>query len=470
MDELCERTAVEQRALLADRVVSSRELLDAHLARIEAVNPRVNAVVALDPQIAYRRARAVDDAVANGAELGPLAGLVTAHKDLTDTADFPTTYGSPRFAGFRPSADSVVVARMGAAGAVAIGKTNVPEFGAGSHTFNPVYGTTRNPWDPTRSAGGSSGGAAVALTCGMVAVADGGDVGGSLRNPAAWNNVVGFRPTPGSLPAGILDNPWLPLSTEGPMARTVADAALLFSVLAAPGARDPWQRPVTMPSRLDPPGRPLRVAWSRDVGGAPIEPGQIAVLEGVRHTIEDLGWAVVDDEPDFRGADECFATLRAWRFATGTTGQFGDEMESVKATVQDEVRRGRLLSPRAIADAYAQLGAMWRRAADFFTDVDLLVAPVTQVAPFPVECEYPCSINGVALANYISWMAVCWRITVLGVPALSLPAGFDDRGLPVGLQLIARAGGDVDLLRAAATLEAASPHHHRRPSLISSGT
>ena len=355
MSDLVDLPAVEQRRLIEARTVSAQELLAAHLDRIDAaaVNGSVNAVVALDAEVAGRRAAAVDDALANGVEVGPLAGLVTAHKDLTETADFPTTYGSPLFAGFRPPADSLVVARMRAAGAVALGKTNTPEFGAGSHTFNPVYGTTRNPYGLDRSAGGSSGGAAAALACGMVAVADGSDMGGSLRNPAAWNNVVGVRTTPRLVPA------------------------------VGPGNR-----------------------WS---------------------------------------------TLA---------------MADVKATVQDEVRRGRALDAQSIARAYDQLGALWRRAAAFFSRYDLLVAPVTQLAPFPAEWEYPARVAGVEMGSYIEWMAACWRITVLGTPTLSLPAGFDDAGLPVGAQLIGRHGGDVDLLRAASVLEAAPEHHRRRPPVV----
>ena len=468
MSDLVDLPAVEQRRLIEARTVSAQELLAAHLDRIDAaaVNGAVNAVVALDAEVAGRRAAAVDNALANGVEVGPLAGLVTAHKDLTETADFPTTYGSPLFAGFRPPADSLVVARMRAAGAVALGKTNTPEFGAGSHTFNPVYGTTRNPYGLDRSAGGSSGGAAAALACGMVAVADGSDMGGSLRNPAAWNNVVGVRTTPRLVPAVGPGNRWSTLAMEGPMGRTVDDVLLLLRVLAAADPRDPLHRATDLPERPEPPSRPLRVAWSRDLGGLPIEPAQVAVLDRFRNVIEAVGWHVEEAEPDLRGANECFRTLRAWQIATGPAGQLGDRLADVKATVQDEVRRGRALDAQAIARAYDQLGALWRRAAAFFSRYDLLVAPVTQLAPFPAEWEYPARVAGVEMGSYIEWMAACWRITVLGTPTLSLPAGFDDAGLPVGAQLIGRHGGDVDLLRAASVLEAATEHHRRRPPVV----
>ena len=250
-----------------------------HLARVEAANPAVNALVALDPAVGRRRAAAVDEVIANGEDHGPLAGLVTAHKDLEETADFPTSFGSPLFgADHRPTADGLLVARMKAAGVVAIGKTNTLEFGAGSHTFNAVYGVTRNPWRLERTAGGSSGGAAVALACRMVATADGSDTGGSLRNPAAWNNVVGFRPTVRVVPSVGPGNAWMPISAHGPMGRTIDDVALLLGVLGAPDGRDPMHRPIVLPPELRPPERRLRVAWSRDLG-VPVERTQLDVLE-----------------------------------------------------------------------------------------------------------------------------------------------------------------------------------------------
>jgi len=463
--DLTERSAVEQRALLDRREVSARELLAAHVERIEQVNHAVNAVVAFDPAVGEARAAAIDDAVAGGDDVGPLAGLVTAHKDLTETADFPTTWGAAPLAGFRPKEDSLLVARMTAAGVLAVGKTNVPEFGAGSHSFNPVYGVTRNPYDVERSAGGSSGGAAAALACGMVAIADGSDMGGSLRNPAAWNNVVGFRPTPRVVPSVSSAHPWSPLTTEGPMGRTVADVRLLLSVIGRPDARDPLSHPLAVPDRLDPPDRPLRVAWSRDQGGVAMEAEQLAVLDAFRGVVASVGWNLTEDEPDLTGADESFLTLRAWQFATGPTGQLGDGLREVKASVQDEVRRGRALSPQQIADSLSHLGVLRRRAIAFFERYDLLLAPVTQVAPFPVEWEYPPEIEGMALSLYTAWMASCYRVTVLGGPALSLPAGFDAAGRPVGIQVIGRPGADIDVLRAAAVLEAATGHGRRRPDL-----
>ena len=467
MSELVDLTAVEQRRLIGAKEVSATELLDAHLARIDAVNPAVNAIVAFDPDVGRRRARGVDDAIAAGHDPGPLAGLVTAHKDLEDTADFPTSYGSPLFgADHRPAADCQMVARMKAAGAVAIGKTNTPEFGAGSHTFNAVYGVTRNPWDLGRSAGGSSGGAAVALACRMVATADGSDTGGSLRNPAAWNNVVGFRPTVRVVPHVGPGNAWMPISTRGPMGRTVDDVALLLGVLAAPDGRDPMHKPIDVPAELRPPSRPLRVAWSPDIG-VPVEQAQRDVLAGARQAMVDLGWDVIDDEPELAAASDCFRVLRSWNIANGPTAPFHDRMDLIKATIQDEIRRGTAVSAAEVATAYAQLAALWHETWAFFQrGYDVLACPVTQVAPFPVEVEYPTSAAGVAFTNYIDWMAACWRITVTGCPTLSLPAGFDDDGLPVGVQLVTRQGADVALLRAAKALEEATGFHARQPDLV----
>jgi amidase len=470
VSELVDLTAVEQRRRIERKEVSATELLEAHLARLEAVNPLVNAIVALDPDVARRRAGDIDDAIAAGVDPGPLAGLVTAHKDLTETADFTTTYGSPLFAGHRPAADSLLVARMKAAGAVAVGKTNAPEFGAGSHTFNEVYGVTRNPWSLGRSAGGSSGGAAVALACGMVATADGSDTGGSLRNPAAWGNVVGFRPTVGVVPRVDPGNAWLPISTEGPMGRTVDDVALLLGVLAAPDGRDPMHRPIDLSAALRPPSPPVRVAWSPQLG-VPVESSQLDVLAGTRQAMVDIGWQVVDDEPELALAWECFRVLRAWGIANGPTAQFHDRIDEIKATVQDEIRRGTALTQAEVATAYAQLAALWRETAAFFDrGYDVLACPVTQLSPFPVETEYPTVVAGVQMSSYIEWMAACWRITVTGCPTLSLPAGFDADDIPVGVQLVTRQGADVQLLRIAKALEEATGHASRRPPLLGSST
>lgn len=454
---LCDRTAVEQRDLLARNEVSARELLAAHVERVRSVNPRVNAVVAMDLAVAEARAAAIDDARVAGHELGPLAGLVTAHKDLTDTADFVTTYGSPLHVGHRPAADSLLVSRMKAAGAVAIGKTNTPEMGAGSHTFNPVYGVTRNPWDLRRSAGGSSGGAAAALATGMVAIADGSDMGGSLRNPAAWNGVVGFRNSAGVVPSIGPGISRATFGVEGAMGRTVADLALLLSVLSVPDSRDPLSRHVGLTATVEPLDRPLRVAYSPTVGGVPVEPAVADVVQRYVEQLGDLGWTVELAEPDFSGADETFETIRSYLFANGKLTEYADRLGEVKATIREEFRRGRAQSGSDVAAAHAHVGVLWRRAVAFFEEFDLLIAPVTQISPFPVELEFPTSVAGVECERYIDWMRSACRITAIGMPALSLPAGLDDEGLPVGVQLVGGPHADADVLRAALTLEHAFP-------------
>ncbi len=463
-DELWALPAVDQGRLVRARQASARELLAAHLERIEKVNPTLNAVVGLDPSVAEARAGAIDELIASGRRPGPLAGLVTAHKDLVDTADFVTTYGSPIYADHRPSVDGVLVERMRAAGAVAIGKTNTPEFGAGSHTFNPVYGLTRNPYDPARSAGGSSGGAAVALRAGMVSLADGSDLGGSLRNPAAWNNVIGFRGSPRVVPRPAAGNPWNPMPIDGPMARSVDDLVLLLRVLAHPHDDDPLSRPLALPPVVSPPTQAPRVAWSATVGGLPIEPELVEVLDRFRDDLDILGWPISEDEPDFSGADECFVTLRAFLYLERAEA-IGDRLGEVKETVRDEIERGRALSSAEVSAAYGHLQVLWKRAVAFFGRYDLLIAPVTQVAPFPVEIEYPTEVAGVPTTSYVEWMRSCCRITTTGCPALSLPAGFTAAGMPVGAQLVGGPFDDVTVLQAAKAIEATTSHGLRGPEL-----
>ncbi|MFV0522959.1 MAG: amidase family protein [Acidimicrobiales bacterium] len=466
-DDPCDRPARDQLALMVSGALSARELLEAHLVRVGEHNPELNAVVALDPARAETAAAAVDEARAAGRDPGPLGGLVTAHKDLQNTADFPTSYGSPVYAGHRPTVDSLLVARMAAAGAVAIGKTNTPEFGAGSHTFNPVYGLTRNPYRPDRSAGGSSGGAAVALRCGMVSIADGSDAGGSLRNPAAWNNIVGFRPSPRVIPQVGPGNAWNTIPIDGPMGRTVDDVALLLGVLARPDARDPLNRGLDLPARLDLVDGPLRVAFSPTLGGLPVDDDVADEVARFVGEVEALGWDVTLDEPDTSGADESFLTLRASMYASRFATALGPEgLARVKATVRDEIERGQALSAADLTDALAAANVLWQRGVEFFTRYDLLITPVAQVSPFPVEQEHPETAGGQPVRTYLEWMRSNCRISSFGLPALSLPAGFTDTGFPVGAQLVGGPWGDIALLRAALTLEAATGHGARRPERL----
>jgi len=450
MDALWRWSAGALAAALRGRDVSAREVLDAHLARIAATNPAINAIVTLTPERARAQADAADEALMRGEPVGLLHGLPIAHKDLADTAGVRTTYGSPIYADHVPEVDAPFVVRIREAGATMIGKTNTPEFGAGSHTFNPVFGPTRNPYDRSKSAGGSSGGAAAALATGMVPIADGSDLGGSLRNPASFCGVVGFRPSLGLVPSWPEADP-ADLSVEGPMARSVEDAALLLSVMA-----DRPDLAVVAPQAADLDG--LRVAWAPACAAAmPVEPEIVSVVDAARPRFEALGCRIETSYPDLAGAREAFFTLRARSFATDYGPLLADHRDRIKPTVRWNIELGLALTAEDVARADALSGEIRRRAALFFETVDVLVQPVTQVAPFPVDIEYPTEVAGVAMATYLDWMESCWSITVLGAPAISVPCGRTAQGLPVGLQIVGRRGDDAGVLRVARAFERTGP-------------
>jgi amidase len=451
-DDPCLLSATAQARALRDGSLGAFELAEATLARIERINPAVNAIVTVAAEQALARAKDADRLRAAGGPLPRLHGLPIAHKDLIDTAGIRTTYGSPSFAAHVPETDALVAARLRGAGAIVVGKTNTPEWGAGSHTFNPVFGVTRNPWDTSRSAGGSSGGGAVALACRMVPLADGGDLGGSLRNPAAWNGLVGLRPTPGVVPDWPSLTPWLPFSVDGPMGRTAADVALLLSAMAGP---DPWAPLSQRAAALDLAGpldadlRGRRVAWSRSLGGLPFEPAVLAVVEAAVGRLNEIGLDVVSDEPDLTGADHVFETWRAFMFAVSLGDLYRSDGDRMKATLRWNIERGRALTSAdlvAAARLHAELGD---RVGAFFERYDYLACPVTQVEPFPVETEYPAEVAGVAMGSYLEWMRSCSRVTVTCGPAISIPAGLTAAGLPVGLQLVARPFAERALLEVA---------------------
>jgi amidase len=456
--ELWQRDATELADGIRTGAFSVREVMEAHLARIDVVNPALNAIVTLlDP----------DEAIAAAAEAdrtpprGPLHGLPIAIKDLEDTAGMRTTYGSPLFAGHVPEQDSLLVARLRRAGAIVIGKTNAPEFGAGSQTFNTVFGATRNPYDLTRTPGGSSGGAAAAVAAGMLPFADGSDLGASVRNPAAFCNLVGLRPSPGRVPDAGPGDAWSPFAVLGPIARTVADAALLLRAMAGPDPRDPLSLTDSVDGELESDPRGLRIAWSRDVGGLPVAPEVTAVLEARRADLEALGCIVEDAEPDFAGADVAFETLRAVIFA----GAFAEIVDDVKPDIAANTRIGLALTGPQVAQALNLRTELFRRMRALLDRFDAFACPVTQVAPFAVETEWVREIDGVAMGSYLEWFRSCSRITVTAHPAISVPAGFTPDGLPVGLQLVGRHRGELALLRLAAAYEAATGFGRRRPPL-----
>jgi amidase len=468
-DELCFRPATELAAMLRGKEVSARELLEAHLARIERVNPALNAVVTLDADGARAAADAADAALAGGAEPGPLHGLPVAHKDTHATGGMRTTWGSPLYSRTVPARDELVVARLRAGGAVRVGKTNVPEFAAGSHTVNPVFGATHNPYRHGLSAGGSSGGAAAALAAGLVPLAEGSDMGGSLRNPAAFCNVAGLRPTPGRVPTWPSLLAWSTLSVQGPLGRTVADVALQLSVLAGPDPRVPLSLDDDG-ARFAPPLegdlRGLRVAWAPDLGGrVVVDPAVAAVLEPAVTVFTDLGAEVEADCPDLSGADDVFGTLRAWLFAAQHLEKSRRHPDQVKETVRWNAELGARLSGSDVARAEAEHTRLHERVVAFFDRYDVLLCPTTQVLPFPVEVEYPTEIAGVPQENYLDWMRSCTLLSPTGCPALSVPAGFTPDGLPVGLQLVTAPRGDRRLLEIGHAFEQATRCWERHPQL-----
>ncbi|MDE0138427.1 MAG: amidase [bacterium] len=471
--DLCSLPATEMSSLLARGQLSARELLDAHLSRIEALNPIVNALVTLTPELAVERANGADEAHARGESLGLLHGLPVAHKDLLATAGIRTTFGSPIFSDFLPPSDSLVVERQRRAGAVMVGKTNTPEFGAGSHTFNPVFGPTRNPYALTRTPGGSSGGAAAALAARMLPLCDGSDLGGSLRNPAAFCNIVGFRPSPGRVPAITAHDPWSPLPVRGPMARTVADVALYLRAMAGPDPRSPVsinQSPDAFAGSLERDLTGTRVAWSPDAGGLPVDPFIRAALENAPDLLADLGCEVVEAWPDLSDAAQIFQARRAWLFAVGYAPLLAEHRDLMKATVIWNIEAGLDMSIADYADICRRHRELVARVHDFMRPeeggFDFLAAPVTQVPPFPVDVEYPTEIDGTRMETYIDWMRSCSDITVTTHPAISVPGGFTPDGLPVGLQLVGRPHADRSVLELAHAWERATGWGERIPPEI----
>jgi amidase len=454
-----ESTARDQAVAVRRREISARELLDLHLARIAERNPELNAIVSLDEERARAGATAADELLASGAEVGPLHGLPFAFKDTHAVAGWRTTYGSPLYADHVPDRDELLVERVRRAGVVTIGRTNVPEFAAGSHTFNTVFGLTRNPIDPTRSAGGSSGGAACALAAGMVPLADGSDMGGSLRNPASFCGVVGLRPSLGRVPEWPLYNQWETTSVGGPMARDVGDLALLLSVLAGPDPR--------APHALGDPGSAfappvtgslagLRVALSVDLGGAfEVDDEVAAIVAASAGVLSGAGAAVVAAHPDLAEADDTFRTLRAWHFQARFGALLAEHPDSFKQSLADNIRAGESLTGADVARAYRQRTLLSERMREFFESHDVLVLPVSQVPPFPADQEFPTAINGRPMETYLDWMRAAYFITVTGCPAISVPFGTTADGLPVGIQIVAAHGRDRFLLEVAAAFEAA---------------
>jgi amidase len=466
--DLCYLPAVEQARLLDTRQLSAVELLDAHLAQLARVNPVVNAVVTLTDDAARNAARASDERRARGLRASPIDGLTLGVKDLFLTRGVRTTFGSPIYADFVPQTDHLIVEREKAAGAVIVGKTNTPEFGAGAQTFNPVFGITRNPYDPTRTCGGSSGGSAVALACGMLALADGSDFGGSLRAPAAWCNVAGFRPSPGRVPSFPTRQAWSTLSVHGPMARTIADLALFLRAIAGPDPRTPLA--IEQPAEIfaAPLARDLRgvrVAWSPDLGHLPVDGEIVQICEAAVAVLSQLGCVVEPAHPDFTGASEIFKTLRAAKFAVDRVDEIDQHRDLVKRTVIDNAETGLRQSGLEVSRAEVRRGELWQRVRAFMNTHEFMVTPVNPVAPFPADQETLTEIGGVRLDTYVDWGALRHVVSLLGLPSVSVPCGFTTDGLPVGLQITGRHHQDLAVLQVAHAYEDATGWWRRRPPL-----
>ena len=466
-NELCEMTAVELAGRLARKQVSAREVLAAHLAQIDRLNPKVNAIVTLIADQAMTAAAKADEAIARGNPVGVLHGLPIAHKDLVDTAGIRTTYGSPFFRDNVPTHDALIVARIRAAGAINVGKTNTPEFGAGSQTFNTVFGATRNPYDLTRTCGGSSGGAATAVAARMLPIADGSDAGGSLRNPPAFCNVVGLRPAPGRVPNESTS--WSPTAVAGPIARTVADVALFLSAIAGPDSRSPLsidEDPAKFRAPLGRDFKGVRVAWWRGLGGIPFEPEIRRVVDGNRKIFEDLGCVVEEAEPDFTGVDEAFPVLRY----VGSYPRFAplvkERPEWVKDTIKFEVQQAERTGGADVARALARQALMYDQSRTFFERYAYFILPVTQVEPFDVNTPYPAAIAGTPMTTYIDWMRACWYVSFMSNPSIAVPGGFSATGLPVGVQIVGRHRDEWSVLQLAHAFEQATGHGKRRPPLL----
>jgi amidase len=462
MIEICFFPARKLARLIHARKLSATEAMKAFIAQAERVNPKVNAIVTFLPEQALKAAKALDRRRLKP----PLAGLPIAHKDLVPTRGVRTTFGSLIYADHVPAESHLVADRLAAAGAILVGKTNTPEFGSGSQTFNAVFGATRNPYDLSKTCGGSSGGGAVAVACGMLPFADGSDLAASLRNPGNYCNVVGFRPTPGRVPNWPAADAWETLAVMGPMARTVEDCAFLLSAMAGPDPRAPVS--------IDEPGsiflRPLkrdfrkvRVAWSRDMGGLPVEPQVTAVLESQRKVFTELGCVVEEASPDFSGATEAFETQRALNYLARFGGLLEKHRDKLKDDVIWNIEQGKRLTPEKIARAASLRTELYHRMRSFLEKYEFFLCPVNQLAPYPVEVEWPREVAGEKMGNYLDWMKSCYYITITSHPAISVPAGFTPKGLPVGLQIVGRYRDDFSVLQLAHAFEQETQFWKRRP-------
>ena len=464
MTEPCDLSAVAARALIGAKKLSARELLDSCIRRMDAVDPAVNAMVARDDEAARKAAAEADEATARGDALGALHGLPVGIKDLENTAGLRTTYGSALYRDFVPKEDQQIVASVRKAGAIIAGKTNTPEWGAGANTRNAVYGATGNPFDPSKSAAGSSGGSGVALATGMVPLATGSDTGGSLRNPAAFNGIVGFRPTPGLVPSEKRALGWYPLPVLGPMARDVPDLCLLLSAMVSDDGADPLattihgkavRRPedFARPDAID--LASLKVGLTPDFGFAPTERVIRETFAEKTGAFSHLFQAAEEATPDCDGTDEVFEILRAVGFLAGHLDKVRDTPDMVGPNVRANVEEGLGYSALDVTRAMKQQTVIYQNWQRFFERYDVILSPAVTLSPRPWTELFPAEIDGKPTRTYFHWLALAYAVTIVGHPAISLPVGLDRNGMPFGLQIVGPRGGDAKVLAVAAALEAA---------------
>jgi amidase len=472
-DEICFMRAVDMVTAIRSKRLSAREIMQAHLQQIQAVNARVNAMVTMVPEEKLMaQAAAADEALAHGKWLGPLHGLPVAVKDLHETKGIRTTYGSPLHKSFVPELDCRLVQREKEAGAIVLGKTNVPEFGLGSQTFNPVFEPTHNPYDTTRTCGGSTGGGAVAVATGMAPLADGSDMGGSLRNPPNFCNVVGIRTSPGRVSNGPGNLGWFTLAVPGPVARNVTDCAYFLSVLAGYDQHSPISIEQSGAQFAQPLGRRsfkgVRVAMFKDMG-LPWEPEVKSAVQAQRKIFESLGCVVENAEPDFADANEAFLAWRHWSIELGFGDLMATQGDQLNEYIHWHVEEGRKLTGPQLSRIEAKRTALYQRMCAFTEKYEFFILPVNQVLPFDVNTHYPIEIAGAKMENYLAWMKSAYYISAVGNPALSVPCAFSSSGLPIGIQIVGRHHDDWGVLQLGYAFEQATQIGQRRPSLVARG-
>jgi amidase len=453
------RPASELARLVGEREISARDLIAATLAQIERLNPALNAIVTLNER-ALDDATAIDARLARGEDVGPLAGLPVGIKDVTQVGGLRTTFGSPLYSDHVPDEDALVVQRLRAAGAVIIGKTNCPEFAAGGNTFNDVFGRTRNPWDLTRSAGGSTGGGAAALATGMIALAEGTDLGGSLRIPASFCGVVGLRPSPGLVPTHPFDYVWDTLQVTGPMARTAEDVALMLQAICGPSDLAPLAQPtagrdfVAAVRRGLP--RATRITYIADIAGIGVDPAIAAACREAAFCVTRADFIPSEQELDLAFARSAFLALRGYWFLALMYSRL-ELLERFGLNVANNVRSGLAADPKSLGAAEEVRGRLWHIFRDLFKNTDYLLTPCMAVPPFPVEQNYPESIAGKPMETYVDWIAPTFLLSLTGLPVASVPCGLDPNGYPVGLQIVGRPRDEEGVLALAGIIQTLAP-------------